>query len=156
MSPNLPRTPRRSMRRAALLLAVASPVVAGPTAAQAAGTPSVDSREAAVIAPLATGVRLSRAADRHSRRMLRARTLAHQVSGEGAIAGRLRWATGDAQVGETIFWGAGTANSAEIVRAWMDSPGHRDLLLSGGFGTAGIGIRSGGGGVYATVDLASG
>jgi hypothetical protein len=28
-------------------------------------------------------------------------------------------------------------------------------LLSGGFQTAGIGIREGGGGIYATVDLSS-
>ncbi len=149
---------RRRRERLALL---------APTAARAANSPVVDLRERAVIdrvnairadhglGALSIDARLARAADRHSRRMARARTLTHRVAGEGELGSRLRWAVGDADVGEVIFWGKGAVRSAEIVRAWMRSPGHRDLLLSAKFVTAGVGIRSGSGGAYATVDLAS-
>lgn len=167
MSPTALRTVRPALVRALLGLCAAASLLLAPGAARAANSPVVDLRETAVIdrvnavradhglGALTIDPRLSRAADRHSRRMARARTLAHRVAGEGGLSGRLRWAVGDADVGEVIFWGDGAVRSAEIVRAWMRSPGHRDLLLSPRFTLAGIGIRSGGGGAYATVDLAS-
>jgi uncharacterized protein YkwD len=166
MSSSALRAPRRALLRMLLPFVTALAAMAVPSAARGE-SPRVDAREAAIIervnavraqhglSPLAVGRRLSRAADRHSRRMARARVLTHRLWGEGTLAGRLRWAVGDARVGEVIFWGHGAVRSAEVVRAWMDSPGHRDLLLSPQFSIAGIGIRAGGGGSYATVDLAS-
>lgn len=161
------RPVRRALLRTLLTITTLAAGLLAPSAAGAANSPVVDLRETAVIdrvnairadhglSALAIDSRLSRAADRHSRRMARARTLAHRVGGEGGLAARLRWAVGNANVGEVIFWGQGGVRSAEIVRAWMRSPGHRKLLLSSRFALAGIGIRSGGGGAYATVDLAS-
>lgn len=166
MSPTASRAARRALVRTLLTFATLLTALVGGSPARAAA-PSVDARENAVIdrinavraqhglAALAIDPELSRAADHHSRRMARARTLAHRVWDEGALAGRLHWATGDARVGETLFWGRGSARSAEMVRAWMRSPGHRALLLSSRFRSAGVGIRPGGGGIYATVDLAS-
>lgn len=157
----------RAVQRALLRIAMTVATLLVAVSPARAATADVDSRERAVVhrineiraqhglGALNLDDRVSRAADRHSGRMARARTLAHQVWGEGSLSGRLRWATGDAKVGETIFWGHGGVRSAEIVRAWMHSSGHRALLLSGSFSKAGIGIRQGGGGFYATVDLAS-
>lgn len=167
MSSNALTPVRRALVRMLLTLTAMASTLLAPGVARAANSPVVDLRETAVIdrvnairadhglAALSIDPRLSRAADRHSRRMARARTLAHRLAGEGRLSGRLRWAVGTANVGEVIFWGKGGVRSAEIVRAWMNSPGHRDLLLSRRFALAGIGIRSGGGGAYATVDLAS-
>lgn len=153
-----------------LLVATVSVAVAFalPSSARAASG-RVDGREAAVLkrinevraahglAPFARHRKLSRAADRHSKRMARARTLTHRVWGEGSLGDRLRWAVGGAKTGEVIYWGRarGGVRSATIVRAWMNSPGHRAILLSSGFHRAGIGIRPGSGGSYATVDVAS-
>lgn len=159
------RTRRRTLRRLAL------PVAAFGTAALAAPTahgnaPRVDGRERNVIHRINQiradhGLRaldltpgLSRAADRHSRWQARTRTLSHQLPGEADLGARLRGAADGKPVSEVIFWGDGGIRSARIVRAWMSSPDHRSALLSGSFSRAGIGIRTGRGGLYATVDLA--
>ncbi len=159
-------TRRRTLRRLALA-AVATTGAASfsPAAAQADG-PSVDGRERNVIhrinqvridhglRPLDLTPGLTRAADRHTRWQVRSRTLSHQLPGEKSLADRLRRPAGGALVGEVVFWASGSARSADLVRAWMDSPGHRATLLSGSFDRAGIGIRAGRGGLYATVDVA--
>ncbi|MBO9534363.1 MAG: CAP domain-containing protein [Solirubrobacteraceae bacterium] len=163
-------TPTGAARRALLrilvtVLAVTAPLLATGTARAASG--SVDGREAAVLerindvrasyglAPFARHRKLSRAADHHSARMARARVVAHQVWGEGGLGARLRWAIGGAKAGEVLYWGRGGVRSATIVRAWMNSPGHRAILLSGEFTRVGIGLRPGSGGLYATVDVAA-
>jgi uncharacterized protein YkwD len=47
-------------------------------------------------------------------------------------------------IGETIAWGSGDqASPAAIVRSWLRSPGHRAILLNGGFRDVGIGIALG-------------
>ncbi|WP_205698259.1 CAP domain-containing protein [Conexibacter sp. SYSU D00693] len=48
------------------------------------------------------------------------------------------------QVGENLAWGEGSTGSpAQVVQAWMDSPGHRANLLNGVFTEVGIGIADG-------------
>lgn len=160
-----PRAIGRLLRRALLpAAAVGATAVAAPAAH--ANAPRVDGRERNVVHRINQiradhGLRaldltsgLSRAADRHSRWQARARTLSHQLPGEANLSSRLRKAAGHDHVSEVIFWGSGGIRSAQIVRAWMDSPGHRAALLSSSFSRAGIGIRVGRGGLYATVDLA--
>lgn len=90
--------------------------------------------------------RLSRAARRHTRDMVRRRYFGH-VSRNGAdVVDRLRrsryirpnsaWA-----VGENLAWGSGRrATPRRIVRAWMRSPGHRANILSPRFREIGIGV----------------
>jgi uncharacterized protein YkwD len=58
-------------------------------------------------------------------------------------------------VGENLAWGAGPLATPEaIVRAWMNSPGHRANILKGGFRDLGVGVAIGvpvaGGGAGAT------
>jgi uncharacterized protein YkwD len=44
-------------------------------------------------------------------------------------------------VGQNIAWGAGrNATPARIVAAWMASPPHREIILSGEFRDAGVGV----------------
>lgn len=163
--PSTTRTRRRSLRRLALpAAAFGTAVIAAPTAS--GNAPQVDGRERNVIHRINEiradhGLRaldltpgLTRAADRHSGRQARSRTLSHQLPGEADLSARLRGVAGGKPVSEVIFWGDGGVRSARIVRAWMDSPGHRAALLSSSFTRAGIGIRTGRGGLYATVDLA--
>lgn len=166
-------SPLRSALRRRLPRTLLAAVAAGgaasastPAPASASGA-AVDGRERNVIArvnavradhglaPLRTGQRISRAADRHSLRQQRAGTLSHQLPGESPLAQRLRRAVHRMPVAEVVLWSARGARSAEIVRAWMDSPGHRAVLLSPDFRLAGVGIRSGRGGVFATVDVAA-
>ncbi|MDO9353090.1 MAG: CAP domain-containing protein [Solirubrobacteraceae bacterium] len=169
--PNPRPTALRTCARRAALAAVA--VTAGSTTftaapAQAgANEPRLDTRERQVLhrvnavradhglARLAFGRKLSRAADHHSRRSQQRRTVAHTLPGEQPLEGRLAHAARVKPIGEVIYWTRRGASSAEIVRAWMRSPGHRALLLSPDFGRAGIGIRTGRTGLYATVDLAA-
>lgn len=163
--PSKTSTRRRILRRLALPVATFGvAAVAAPTAH--GHSPRVDGRERKVIHRINEiradhGLRaldltpgLSRAADRHSGRQAGARILSHQLPGEADLSARLRRAAGGKPVSEVIFWGSGGIRSARIVRAWMDSPGHRSALLSRSFTRAGIGIRTGRGGIYATVDLA--
>ena len=151
--------------RALIATAAAGGAAAAPSPAQADG-PKIDGRERNVVHRINLvrrdhGLRaldltpgLSRAADRHSRWQARSRTVSHQLPGERDLTSRLTKPAGGAQVGEVLFWSTGGSRSAQLVRAWMDSPSHRATLLSPSFTRAGIGIRTGRGGLYATVDVA--
>jgi uncharacterized protein YkwD len=87
--------------------------------------------------------RLSRAARRHSRDMVVRRYFAHgpfvnRIKRVGYLRGARSWS-----VGENIAWGSGRLGSpGRIVRAWMDSPGHRKNIL-GRWRHVGIGIKAG-------------
>ncbi len=87
---------------------------------------------------------LDRAAAGHARDMVRRDYFDHVAPGGGTPAQRARDAGFDgARVGETIAWSEGGATPASIVRMWMQSPPHRQVLLAGGFGTLGVGIARG-------------
>lgn len=86
---------------------------------------------------------LGRAATRHARDMARRGYFAHQRAG-GPSPGRRARAAGfrGRNVGEAIAYGCGSLGTpASIVRAWLASPGHRAILMSGrrrvGIGVAG-------------------
>jgi uncharacterized protein YkwD len=86
---------------------------------------------------------LGRAATRHARDMARRGYFAHHRAG-GPSLGRRARAAGfrGRDVAEAIAYGCGSLSTpASIVRAWLASPGHRAILLSGrrrlGIGVAG-------------------
>jgi len=92
---------------------------------------------------------LRKAAGRHSRRMKRSGCFAHRCRGEKDLAGRVSdtsylpcgcsWG-----VGENIAWGKQQrATPANIVEAWMNSPGHRQVLLDGAYEHVGVGLTWG-------------
>ena len=122
-------------------------------------------RAGAGLPPLRANRRLRAAAMSHAREMVHRDYFAH-VSARGASLGgrvtvsgyassRDRWAAGEA-----LAWGTGArAAPREIVRGWMESPGHRAILLTARFRDAGLGVARGApgarrGGTTFTLDLA--
>jgi uncharacterized protein YkwD len=98
---------------------------------------------------LGTTRALVRAASAHSRDMAIHDFFSHdspegstpkqRIAGAGYLDGVSTWA-----IGETIAWGSGgLASPASIVRSWLRSPGHREILLDGRFDDVGIGIALG-------------
>jgi len=93
--------------------------------------------------------RLSRAATRHSRDMVRRHYFSHDSLGGASFVDRVR-RTGYLRsvrswnLGENLAWGSGNRGTPEqIVRAWMKSPGHRSNILTGRFREVGIGVSAG-------------
>ena len=89
--------------------------------------------------------RLARAARRFSSSMVRQGFFDH-VSPDGSTLSARAHAAGYAGVtlGETIGWGAGElATPAAIVQAWMESPPHHAILMSGAFDRIGLGAALG-------------
>ena len=99
-----------------------------------------DVRAAHGLAPLRVDDRLQRAARSHSRALLALDRLDH-----GDFVGRLRaFGVRGGSLAENLAWGSGSyARAAWVVRAWLDSPGHRRNLLGAGFTRIGIGAAVG-------------
>ena len=113
------------------------------------------------LRPLRGNGRLGAAAGAHARDMV-ARGFFDHVSPEGTTPeSRARGAGYGGprmSAAETICWGAGAESTpAAIVRMWLASDGHRDIVLEPSFREVGIGVAPGGGpGGGATVAAAFG
>jgi uncharacterized protein YkwD len=141
------------MRTVACVLCALSTllVLSFATAAPAAQAASarVDGGERAVVrtinrARAAYGLRalrshrrLARAADAHTRSMLRSDYFSH-----GAFSQRVRRYVSFRRIGETIAM-ATRCSARKVVRMWLNSPPHRAVLLSRGFRRIGVGRRKG-------------
>ena len=93
--------------------------------------------------------RLSEAADKHSRDMVRRGYFSHDSLTGASFVDRIR-RTGYLRsarswsLGENLAWGSGNRGTPEqIMRAWMNSPGHRANILTGRFREVGIGVSEG-------------
>jgi len=142
---------------AVVLLAV---LVMAPTGAPSTSA-NVESRatlEAAVVRqmnrvrvadglrPLRTSPGLRAAARGHSRAMLEKGFFAHESADGTAFSERIRrqytsrgwrtWSVGEALLASQ---GASTMEATAIVEAWLDSPPHREIILSPTWRDAGIG-----------------
>jgi uncharacterized protein YkwD len=121
-------------------------------------------RDKAGLPSLDRDKRLQKAAQRHTDRMDGTGCFDHACGGEGDLGQRLeqvgclegglsRWA-----YGENIAWGAQHLGTPEaIVKAWMNSSGHRANILSRDFREIGVGFAVGtpndgrdAGGIYTT------
>ena len=121
---------------------------AAAPAAQAASS-RVDTGERAVVrainrARAAHGLRalrshrrLARAADAHTRSMLRSNFFSH-----GAFSARVRRYVSFRRIGETIAM-TSRCSARKVVRMWLNSAPHRAVLLSRGFRRIGVGRRKG-------------
>ena len=112
------------------------------------------------LGPLWANRRLSRAADDHSRDMLRKNFLAHASSDGTSFNTRLHRYVRAAEMGENIGYVTGRSGAAvRIVRMWMGSAGHRSMILKPSFGRIGVGARNGRLGrerlIFITADFAS-
>lgn len=110
---------------------------------------------------LQVNFRLARAADRHAADMVEHRYFGHDSRNGDSFSDRIRAAgylprSGSWLVGENLAWGSGSMGSAEkIMKAWMNSPGHRANILNARYREIGIGLikgspRGGAGATYAT------
>ena len=98
------------------------------------------------LPPLRADRRLSRAATRHSQRMVRLRFFDHVGPRGLTMAQRVEAAgyTGWRRLGENIAWGSGSRSApARIVADWMRSPGHRRTILDARLREIGIGVARG-------------
>ena len=89
---------------------------------------------------------LARAADYHSWEMLDANYFAHESRDGGQFDARVRRFTRRRALGETLAMVGGGCRrgmAKRVVRMWMNSPGHRAILLSSAFRQVGIGARAG-------------
>lgn len=159
------------MRRVPVFLAVAAlAAAAGPPAAHASNCaggelrPSEgniaqiaqttlclinEQRAAEQLAPLAEQAQLTKASADFSALMVAQRFFSHVSPDGGELTDRLTAAgylghPGSWAVGENIAWGESyLASPAEIVKAWMGSPGHRKNILNPDFEEIGLGIALG-------------
>jgi len=106
-------------------------------------------RAKAGMGGLAADSKLSEAAQKHNDFMVDRGCFSHECSGEAAMTTRIK-STGyldgamSWSVGENIAWGEETLGSpANIVNAWMSSPGHRANILNKSFDDVGIGVTNG-------------
>lgn len=133
------------MRRTPALLACACAAAvmllpAAPAAASDAEREAIDAlndvRRARGLSALRVSGSLNRSSGRYARRMIR-----RDFFGHGAhidVAGEFRSA------GETLAWHTGWhAQPRRTVRRWMNSPGHRAVLLSPHFHWVGMGLAKG-------------
>lgn len=106
-------------------------------------------RAANGVGPLVENPALSSASTGYSQRMVAQGFFAHESPDGGTLVDRLT-AVGylgadDAWVvGENIGWGqASLATARSMVDAWMNSPGHRENLLSADYRQVGLGLALG-------------
>lgn len=164
-SPQLPRRPRRSRSLAATLaLACAGLLAAAPASALAecpnaeleAAEQSMDAIEQSVfclinerranagLPAVRPSAQLAQAAASHSSDMVNRGYFAHstpdggsfidRISRTGYMRGARNWL-----VGENLVWGSGSYSTpASMVKAWMESPGHRANLLRERFRELGV------------------
>jgi uncharacterized protein YkwD len=89
---------------------------------------------------------LAKASVDHSQDMVDNKYFAHDSLDGRDVVARLRQVlyipkTGDWVIGENLAWGAGAlATPKSLVNAWMNSPPHRENLLSGDFKEVGMGV----------------
>lgn len=92
---------------------------------------------------------LSKAAQDHSRDMVHRRYFSHTTPEGLSPAGRVRragylGASRQWLVGENLAWGwHRLETAARVVRAWMQSPPHREEILHASFRDVGIGVVAG-------------
>jgi uncharacterized protein YkwD len=86
--------------------------------------------------------KLQRAAGRHARDMVKHDYFAHRRNGGPDLTARLDrvgW-NGEAW-GENIAYGCGPSGSPKAtLRNWLNSPPHRELMLSGSYRRGGLGV----------------
>jgi uncharacterized protein YkwD len=103
--------------------------------------------------------KLQKAASRHARDMVKHHYFAHQRPGGPDLSERLdRVGWHGTHWGETIAYGCGRSSSPRAtLKGWMNSPPHREILLSATYKRGGLGLGAeapcGGGGATWVLDV---
>jgi uncharacterized protein YkwD len=96
------------------------------------------------LPPVVVNQVLAKVADDYACEMVNAKFFGHRhpISGQGpadrAIAARYAFYA----IGENLA--AGLTEPAEVMRQWMESPSHRDIILEPNWKEVGIAVRAGG------------
>ncbi|UCC29549.1 MAG: CAP domain-containing protein [Phycisphaerales bacterium] len=96
------------------------------------------------LQPVVVSEKLTKIAEDYACRMIDAKFFGHRspLTGHGpakrAVAGKYTFYA----VGENLA--AGPESSAEVMKLWMDSPPHRDIILDPTWKEVGIAVRAGG------------
>lgn len=98
-------------------------------------------RESHGIAPLCLNKELGKAAQDHSDDQQKCQKMSHTGCNGSSMGQRMRKAGYSFSfAGENVAWNQQTAQS--VMRAWMNSPGHRRNILKSSFTNIGIGLSS--------------
>ena len=101
---------------------------------------------------------IEKAAQNHTGVMVRQWCLSHQCSGEPNLkvrverTGYLRGASGY-ELGEIILNGPAKSSARQIVSRWMNSSGHRAVIVKSSYDHVGVGLAIRNGVVFATGDF---
>lgn len=103
---------------------------------------------------------LRKAAQKHTDRMVRQRCFAHQCPGEPSLRKRIHhsgYAKGVRyyRFGEVLARMPARASARRIVKRWLSSLTHRQVIVTSGYRHVGVGIGRAGGRVFATAVLAA-
>jgi uncharacterized protein YkwD len=90
------------------------------------------------LRPLKPSRALARAAAGHARAMARLGFFAHESADGTAARARIRRAYDGSQVAETLLWRSPDVTPEAALRMWLQSPGHRRILLGGSFRDIGL------------------
>ena len=147
------------LARLAFLTALAASVLAFAAPAQATvRLMSADTLETAVVKrinevraahglrKLRVSYRLSRAGTWHAESMAKRGFFSHDWYTGAPYSRWIRWfypgpGYSSWQAGENLFWAAPDTRARRVVRAWMQSPGHRANILRPGWRHIGVGAK---------------
>jgi uncharacterized protein YkwD len=143
-----------SIRRLALTRRLAAPARAKTSRRSIVALSAVESsllarvnsiRRSHGLRALSISLALSAAAAYHSRQMIVHGFFEHESRGGGAFWKRVECFYGSAgfrawEVGENLAYGSPDLSAAATVRMWMNSPGHRENLLSRRWREIGLGV----------------
>lgn len=133
-APSTATTPTSTTQPAAAV-PLAPVIASGPLGAILGFTNA--QRAAAGCAPLRSDGQLARAAQAHARDMANGGYFSHDSRDGRSFADRILAAGYPGPGGENIAYGQSSPD--EVVRDWMDSPGHRENILNCEFTTLGVG-----------------
>ncbi|WP_414625148.1 CAP domain-containing protein [Calothrix sp. CCY 0018] len=100
-------------------------------------------RRKAGLSPLRIHSRLNASAQAHSNDMARNNFMSHTGSDGSSMGDRIkRYGYNFRRAAENVA--AGQSSPQDVMRSWMNSPGHRKNILNGNFRDIGVGYARGG------------
>jgi uncharacterized protein YkwD len=107
------------------------------------------------LAPLRADGRITQASTSYAQRMISSGSFGHSVDGS-TLTSRLTAAgfSEPVMLGEVIAYGGGGFSPASIVEMWMNSPSHREQILSSNYWRGGAGCAFSGSDVKCVVNMA--
>jgi uncharacterized protein YkwD len=107
------------------------------------------------LPPLQADGRIAQASSSYALRMISLGSFGHSVDGS-TITSRLSAAgfTEPVVLGEVIAWSGGPPSPTAIVDMWMNSPTHREQILSSNYWRGGAGCAFDGAEVHCVMDMA--